>query len=109
MSRQTNFFWWKKPRKSPDAPPLNKDEGGCNDCHRPYGDKYGFPDLILPDAIWNVISPTGNSLGLLCPSCICKRLAEHKYEKVPVSFESGPCYIVEMSDIAPPDRRNDQT
>ena len=85
-----------------DVPTEVVPQGGCNDCRRPYGDEHGFPDLILPEVIWDAISPSGNSRGLLCPSCICKRLIDHKYKKVPVSFESGPCYIGEMSEIAPP-------
>jgi len=47
---------------------------GCVDCGRPYGDQYGFPDLIIPDEAWLAISPTGHGGGLLCPSCICQRL-----------------------------------
>jgi hypothetical protein len=53
-----------------------KDYGACYDCGRRYGDKYGFSDLIIPDSVWLKISPTGNDGGLLCPSCICKRLVE---------------------------------
>jgi hypothetical protein len=46
----------------------------CHDCDRPYGDAHGFPDLIVPFDVWTRISPTGDDGGLLCPSCICKRL-----------------------------------
>lgn len=46
----------------------------CFDCQRPYGDEYGFPDLVIPTWAWEKISPTGDDGGLLCPSCICKRL-----------------------------------
>ena len=46
----------------------------CHDCSRPYGDEHGFPDLIIEKEAWRAISPTGDDGGLLCPSCICKRL-----------------------------------
>ncbi len=64
---------------------------GCYDCKRSYGDEYGFPDLVVPHDVWKVISPTKDEGGLLCPSCICKRLWEHGYEDVLATFRSGPC------------------
>ncbi len=67
------------------------EEVTCHDCNRPYGDEYGFPDLVLPNATWAAISPTGDEGGMLCPSCICKRLADRGLEDVPAVFRSGPC------------------
>ena len=61
----------------------------CYDCARPYGDEHGFPDLIVPDDVWDRISPTSSSQGLLCPSCICKRLFDEDI-KCHVAFHSGP-------------------
>lgn len=49
-------------------------QGACADCGRRYGDEFGFPDLIIEDAAWEAISPRGGHGGLLCPSCICRRL-----------------------------------
>ena len=46
----------------------------CFDCGRAYGCEYGFPDLVIPDDDWRAISPTKDFGGLLCPSCICRRL-----------------------------------
>jgi hypothetical protein len=46
----------------------------CFDCKRPYGDEHGFPDLVIPFWAWKRITPTRDDGGLLCPSCICKRL-----------------------------------
>jgi hypothetical protein len=46
----------------------------CADCERPYGDEHGFPDLVIPYWAWKQITPTKDDGGLLCPSCICKRL-----------------------------------
>lgn len=61
----------------------------CYDCKRPYGDEHGFPDLVIPYADWVRISPTGDDSGLLCPSCICKRLHERGI-KCEGAFMSGP-------------------
>jgi len=63
--------------------------GACNDCGRRYGDIYGFPDLLIEDWAWKQISPKKNDGGLLCPSCICRRLTELNI-KCKGSFTSGP-------------------
>lgn len=69
----------------------------CYDCGRPYGDEYGFPDLVVPHEVWNNdISPTGDEGGLLCPSCMCKRAYDAGVQCVAV-FRSGP-FVVEESD-----------
>jgi hypothetical protein len=64
----------------------------CEDCKRPYGDEHGFPDLIIPYDAWKQISTSGDDSGLLCPSCICKRLAD-KHIKCEAAFMSGPMSI----------------
>ena len=61
----------------------------CEDCQRPYGDSHGFPDLIIPYDDWRRISTSGDDGGLLCPSCICKRL-HHAGIKCTGAFMSGP-------------------
>lgn len=63
-----------EPAASGDAE--GRTEAKCEDCGRPYGDEHGFPDLIIEKAAWQAISPTGDDGGLLCPSCICRRLHE---------------------------------
>ena len=42
----------------------------CEDC----GLEYPFPDYVLPDEIWKRIAPQPDGNGLLCPTCIAKRL-----------------------------------
>jgi hypothetical protein len=69
---------------------------GCHDCGRLYGDEHGFPDLVIPDAAWKVISPLGG--GLLCPSCICKRLYDAEIA-CRGEFKSGPLADPAMSDV----------
>ncbi len=61
---------------------------GCEDCNRPYGDG-GFQDLIIPYSAWKQISTNGDDSGLLCPSCICKRLHD-KGITCEGAFMSGP-------------------
>lgn len=63
--------------------------GACADCGRRYGDQYGFPDLMIEDWAWEKISPTGHEGGLLCPSCICRRLHQ-KNVRCSGLFLSGP-------------------
>jgi hypothetical protein len=68
----------------------------CEDCERPYGDEHGFPDLIIPYRVWKQISTHGDEGGLLCPSCICKRLhdkgihCEGAFLSGPIRSVSGP-------------------
>lgn len=66
----------------------------CYDCKRPYGDEYGFPDLLLQKFVWTKISPKKNFGGLLCPSCIIKRLGDLGLENVPACFVSGPLKMI---------------
>lgn len=68
---------------------LRRMQGCCYDCGRRYGDAYGFPDLIIPNDVWLEISPLGDEGGLLCPSCICRRLYL-KNIKTSGKFTSGP-------------------
>lgn len=72
----------------------------CEDCNRLYGDEHGFPDLIIPCWAWKQISTSRDDAGLLCPSCICKRLAD-KGIKCEAAFMSGPVSIsrVEMETL----------
>lgn len=64
----------------------------CEDCQRPYDDG-GFPDFIIPYEAWRQISTTGDDGGLLCPSCICKRL-HSKGIRCTGAFMSGPIISV---------------
>lgn len=61
----------------------------CEDCNRPYGEEHGFPDFIIPFEAWRQISTGGDDTGLLCPSCICKRLHD-KGIRCEGAFMSGP-------------------
>ena len=70
----------------------------CYDCGRPYGDEHGFPDLIIPFEDWKRISPTGDDGGLLCPSCICKRLHDVGIKTVG-AFASGPVESVTYREM----------
>jgi hypothetical protein len=69
--------------------------GGCMGCGRPYSDD-GFMDFIVPDNVWDKISPTGDSGGLLCPGCIIGHIIQADISWVNDgvnfvgTFESGP-------------------
>jgi len=56
---------------------------GCYDCGLSYDDP-GWIEAIIPDRVWNDISPTGDGSGLLCIICIARRLVERGYKRVPV-------------------------
>ena len=43
----------------------------CPDCKIEYGK---FPDMLVSDETWKEISPTGNEGGVLCPTCIARRM-----------------------------------
>lgn len=81
--------------------PDGGDAIGCFDCGRQYGDEHGFPDLVIPNDAWQKISPKGNEGGLLCPSCICKRLHDAGLN-VRGAFRSGP-----LCEPDPPDAGQD--
>jgi len=59
---------------------------GCYDCGLEYG-KSGWVETIVPDYIWKQIRPEGaeGTGGLLCITCICKRLTKlNLVERIPV-------------------------
>lgn len=46
--------------------------GCCYDCRMKYDE---FPDMVIPDEIWESINPTfHDGAGLLCPTCSANRL-----------------------------------
>lgn len=55
----------------------------CYDCGLEYGsDKW--IEAIIPDKIWLKISPTSNDGGILCISCIAKRLKNIGLNHIPL-------------------------
>jgi hypothetical protein len=61
---------------------------GCYDCGLEYGSD-GWIEAIVPDYVWNLIRPevAEGSDGLLCISCICKRISELRFD------EKVPCFV----------------
>ena len=57
----------------------------CYDCGLKYDD-VGWIEAIIPDKVWNFISPTGDEGGILCVTCISRRLAEKGLRRIPVWF-----------------------
>ena len=58
---------------------------GCYDCKLEYGGN-GWIEAIIPDKIWNKISPIKSNKqgGLLCITCISKRLKLAGFKDVPI-------------------------
>lgn len=77
---------------------MRLNEARCYDCGRPYGDEHGFPDLVIPHEAWKQISPSGDEGGLLCPSCLCHRLAISGI-RCEGAFTSGPIESVSEADL----------
>lgn len=61
----------------------------CLDCGLSYDDP-GFCDLVISNEAFAKVSPTGDSNGLFCPTCLCRRAALAGLERVPATFRSGP-------------------
>jgi hypothetical protein len=55
----------------------------CYDCGMPYGEN-NWIEAIIPDLVWNDISPNGDQSGILCISCMCRRLVLNGYKDIPV-------------------------
>ena len=55
----------------------------CYECGLDYED-IGWIEAIIPDKVWNKISPTGDECGILCVICISRRLAKKGYKDIPV-------------------------
>lgn len=57
----------------------------CHDCQLDYGGD-GWIEAVIPDKVWNKIKPAhcGDGAGLLCITCIARRLKILGYKDVPV-------------------------
>lgn len=55
----------------------------CYKCSLDYEDP-GWIEAVIPDKVWNEISPTGDQGGLLCITCISRKLVEKGYKTIPV-------------------------
>jgi len=58
---------------------------GCYDCGLEYNSD-SWIEAIIPDKVWDEIRPDGcgKGCGILCISCIARRIAERGFETVPV-------------------------
>lgn len=61
----------------------------CYDCGLAYGGE-GWCDVGVSNEVWARISPSGHYGGLLCFTCMARRLARGGLEGVPVAIRSGP-------------------
>ena len=61
----------------------------CADCGLRYDDP-GWADVVVSDVVWAMISPTGDEGGLLCFTCMNRRLSASRESNVPFQITSGP-------------------
>lgn len=94
-------------RAAPAQEPVGTElKAACAGCDLPYG---RFPDLIIPDHIWEQIAPRPDGGGVLCPTCLCARLTDAGL-KCEGAFTSGPIQLVsevrirEIIRSPPPDK-----
>lgn len=69
----------------------------CADCRLPYG-AAGWCDVVVENATWLRISPTGTEGGLLCLTCMAARLVALGLENVPTKITSGPFQVLAAAD-----------
>jgi hypothetical protein len=58
---------------------------GCYDCGLKYGGE-SWVETYIPESIWKQISPHPDGGGILCVSCIARRLRQKGIQNVPVWF-----------------------
>ncbi len=85
---------WHDDQSSKDKELLDNNIAVCYDCGRAYGNKHGFPDLLVQKSTWKKISPKEYGGGLLCPSCLIRRIVSVGLIDVPATFVSGPLRMV---------------
>jgi hypothetical protein len=61
----------------------------CYDCGLLYGGP-SWADFVVPDDVWKRISPFRDESGILCVSCMFRRMTLLKIE-CEGRFTSGPC------------------
>ena len=64
-------------------------EPGCADCGLSYTDS-GWVDCVISRENWAAISPTGDEGGLLCLTCVTRRIVASGLDDVPLLVTSGP-------------------
>lgn len=68
---------------SPPAPEKEKLTAHCYDCGLEYAGE-AWIEAVIPLDVWRIISPYKTEAGLLCISCIAKRLRKQGIKDVPV-------------------------
>jgi hypothetical protein len=61
----------------------------CYDCGLPYSST-AWMDAVVPNDIWGRIAPTPHGGGVLCISCMARRLEKLGLRDVPLQIKSGP-------------------
>lgn len=79
-----------------DTPAAQRDEYvivACYDCGLAYGSE-GWIECIVPHDVWCEISPTHNEGGILCVTCIARRLKRAGRDRVPVMLCGTEAIVV---------------
>lgn len=71
---------WILPKPSPLA---------CYQCELPYSGEH-WVEAVVADDVWQRISPSGNSGGILCVNCMAGRLHHLGLAEVEVKLTAGP-------------------
>lgn len=81
-----------EPPRSPCDPTWLRerlDPLACPDCGLHYGG-IGWCDAHVPTDVWIQISPSGNEGGVLCITCMARRIELLGLDNVPLLIGSGP-------------------
>ena len=74
----------------------------CFDCGLAYGSE-GWIECVVPNDVWLKIGPHGHEGGILCITCIARRLKRLGMERVPVMLCGTEPIRVAVSEPIRPD------
>jgi hypothetical protein len=61
----------------------------CDDCDLLYSDP-GWVDTYVPDDVWAKIHPERDGGGVMCLTCITRRVVAAGLDRIPLQVTSGP-------------------
>lgn len=73
----------------------------CFDCGLEYGSP-GWIETTIPDTVWKLIAPNPDHSGILCISCIARRIEQIGLETVPIWICGTERIRVMMGDPCDP-------
>jgi len=76
-----------------------KPKSSCRDCGLDYAVD-SFADLLIGQDQWNIITIDDGPEILLCPNCICRRIAKLEMTNVPCAFVSGGLLSMSRTELS---------